>query len=78
MEVFVFHEQAQKMYIPSYDLAVDEPGLGKNERALQYLEQALIERGPWLPFMSLNPLISSLYGNPGFQEIVRKVKQPKP
>jgi hypothetical protein len=51
--------------------------LGKNEQALQYLEQAFKERGPWMPFLSMDPIFSSLYGNPRFQELVRKVEQTK-
>ena len=67
-------KQAQNNYVPSYELAIVELGLGKNEQALHYLEQAFTERGPWMPFLSMNPLFSSLKEDKRFQELVRKIE----
>jgi len=60
-------ERAKQNYVSSQDIAVISLALGKKDQALEYLERAFLERGPWMPFLSLNPLFSSLYDHPRFQ-----------
>jgi serine/threonine-protein kinase len=70
----VLLDRAEREYVPPYDLAVVSLGLGKTERTLEYLEQAYNERGPWMPFLNLNPLFNSLSGHPKFQALLRKME----
>jgi serine/threonine-protein kinase len=67
--------QAKSKYIPAYDLAVMEIGLGDIPKAMLSLEQAYKNHEPWMPFTRMNPLFSSVYGNKQFQEIVEKIKK---
>lgn len=69
--------QSKAKYVPSYDLAVVSLGLGEDQKALQYLEQAYSDREPWMPFIEMNPLFGSLKNNPQFQELVMKIEKPK-
>jgi TolB-like protein/Flp pilus assembly protein TadD len=66
--------KGQSEYVPAYDFAVLALGLGETEQAMQYLEQAYTNREPWMPFIGMNPLFTSLFGNSHFQELVRRIK----
>jgi serine/threonine protein kinase/tetratricopeptide (TPR) repeat protein len=66
--------KAKQGYVPAYDLAVISLGLGKQDRALGYLQRAYEERGPWMPFIEVNPIFDSLRSDPSFVEITRKIK----
>lgn len=70
-------KMAQTKYVSEQDLALISLGVGKKEKALQYLEQAYIERCPWMPFLGMNPLFRSLNGNPEFQALLHKLEFPK-
>lgn len=65
---------SQTKYVSAEDLATIALGLGKNEQSLQYLEQAYQERSPWLPFLSMNPIFSSLKENVKFQALLKKLE----
>ncbi len=65
---------SQTKYVSAEDLATIALGLGKHEQSLQYLEQAYKERSPWLPFLSMNPIFSSLKENVKFQALLKKLE----
>ncbi len=67
---------AQTKYVSAQDLALISLGVGKKEKALQYLEQAYIEKCPWMPFLGMNPFYRSLNGNPEFQVLLNKLEFP--
>ena len=67
--------QAKSRYIPSYDLAVIEIGLGDIPKAMAYLEQAYKNHEPWMPFIWMNPLFSSVFGNAQFKDIVERIRK---
>ncbi|MFB3091330.1 MAG: tetratricopeptide repeat protein, partial [Gammaproteobacteria bacterium] len=69
-------ERAKQNYVSSQDIAVISLALGKKDQALEYLERAFLERGPWMPFLSLNPLFSSLYDHPRFQSLLIEMGLP--
>ena len=67
--------QMKNKYVPAYDMAVISLGLGEKQEALQYLEQAYMEREPWMPFIGVNPLFGSLKVDHQFQELVMKIEK---
>jgi serine/threonine-protein kinase len=69
-------EKAKHKYVLPQDLAIISLGLGKKDQALVHLEQAYDERGPWMPFIGLDPLFGTLNGHPRFQALLRKVGLP--
>ena len=69
-------KMAQTKYVSEQDLALISLGVGKKEKALQYLNQAYIEKCPWMPFLRMNPFFRSLNGNPEFQTLLHKLEFP--
>jgi Flp pilus assembly protein TadD len=69
-------ENAKRKFVSAQDLAVISLALGKKGQALEYLEQAYNERCPWMPFLSLNPLLNSLKSDPQFTALTEKVGFP--
>ncbi len=47
--------------------------LGERESALEELEQALEERGVWMLFLNVDPLLDALRDEPRFQALLRQV-----
>ncbi len=66
-------QQSNTSYVPSYDLATVSVGMGNKEESIKFLEQAYINREPWMPFIGMNPLFNSLRENPQFQALVEKI-----
>ena len=69
-------KMAQTKYVSEQDLALISLGLGKKDKALQYLEQAYIEKCPWMPFLGMSPFFRSLNENPEFQTLLHKLEFP--
>ncbi|UCH66452.1 MAG: protein kinase [Ignavibacterium sp.] len=65
--------RAESIYTPPPDLAIVSLGLGKKGLALDYLEHAYQERGPWMPFLNIGPLFESLHGHPRFEALVEQI-----
>ena len=49
-------------------------GLGRTDRALSALEQALEERDPSLMWITVDPRVDGLRKDPRFESIIRKLK----
>jgi tetratricopeptide (TPR) repeat protein len=60
-------------WIPNYDLAVVEAGLGNHEDALAWLQEALREKEPWMAFLALDPRMSPLRSHPKFTAFTRRI-----
>ena len=69
-------KMSQTKYVSEQNLALISLGVGKKDKALQYLEQAYIEKCPYMPFLGMNSLFSSLKDNPEFQSLLRKLEFP--
>jgi serine/threonine protein kinase/tetratricopeptide (TPR) repeat protein len=67
---------AEQKYVASYFLAGIHIGLGENDRAIECLEQAYKEHSHWLIYLHIDPGIDGLRGNPGFQDLLRRVGLP--
>jgi serine/threonine-protein kinase len=60
-------------YVSPYDMALVHCGLGNDEEAIYYLEQALDQRNPWLLLIGVEPMWDRMRGTPGFDDVVRAV-----
>ena len=63
--------RARSGYVSPVAFATILIGLGENERALDWLERAYEERRGWLAYLSVNPVLDTLRGNPRFEAMVR-------
>lgn len=60
-------------YLPPYQLAMSELGLGDVEAALALLERAVHERDPNALCLLVDPAFDSLHGQPRFAALLRQV-----
>jgi len=65
--------RAAGSWVPNYDLALIEAGLGNRNEALTLLQEALREREPAVVFLSLDPRMSSLRTTPKYTGLVRRI-----
>ncbi|HEY5776275.1 MAG TPA: tetratricopeptide repeat protein [Xanthomonadales bacterium] len=63
-------------YAPPLLIAYVYEGLGKNEDALHWLEQAVIERDGWLVNINVFPRFESLRDEPRFKDILLRIGLP--
>jgi TolB-like protein/DNA-binding SARP family transcriptional activator/Tfp pilus assembly protein PilF len=60
-------------YVPAYEIAAVHEARGDAAAALDWLERARGERSHSMVFLSVDPRLASLRGNPAFEELVRRV-----
>lgn len=73
MQSVLESRRASAAWVSNYDRALIRAGLGETEHALVLLQAALQEREPWMVYLSLDPRMVSLRGNPRFGEFLRRV-----
>jgi tetratricopeptide (TPR) repeat protein len=66
------NEQAQRQYVPPFDIAVVHIGLGDNDRAFEWLEKMYVDRSYMLTWLRY-PVFDSLRSDPRFTELMKKV-----
>ena len=66
-------ERSQTEYISPYLIASASVSMGDEEKALDYLERALEQRDPNLPYIHSVPRWRVLYGQPRFDAVFRAV-----
>ena len=69
--------QSKKQYVSPYYFAVVYVGLGENEKAMEWLEKAFVDRSNGLVFMKVEPELDSLRSNPRFLALQQRVKLPE-
>jgi tetratricopeptide (TPR) repeat protein len=57
---------SRRGYVSPMVRAVAHLGLGDREAALRLIEEAVANRDPWTAFMSVDPLLGELRGDPRF------------
>lgn len=60
-------------YVSPYFIAVVYAGLGEKESAFDFLERALQERQPYLVLLDVEPVFSSIRGDPRFQALLQRI-----
>jgi tetratricopeptide (TPR) repeat protein len=68
-------EKVQRDYVSPVALATVCIGLGMNERALDWAEQAYEDRRGWLAYFNVNPLLDPLRGEPRFNALIARVNR---
>ena len=69
-------ESPNRGYVAPVLIAHVYEGLGKTEDAINWLEEALVERDGWLTLLNAYPRFESLRGDTRFQEILDRVGLP--
>lgn len=60
-----------------YQFALIYAALGDKEEAIKWLEQIHQERSSWQPFLEVEPELESLRQEPGFQDLLRRIRPTK-
>jgi TolB-like protein/DNA-binding winged helix-turn-helix (wHTH) protein/tetratricopeptide (TPR) repeat protein len=70
-------QRAKKENVSPYAFAVVHLGMGHNDQALSYLEEAYQQRDAWLITLKVSPELDPLRSNPRFQALVRRMNFPR-
>ena len=65
--------RAERPYFRAWVYARRYAAAGLADSAMTLLEQAFRDREAWMPFLHRDPLFRKLYGDPRFQDLVRRV-----
>jgi serine/threonine-protein kinase len=65
-----------RMYVPSYDIALVCAGLGWKDQALGYLSQAYQERSGWITYLNVDPRLDPLRKDRRFVDLLQRVRFP--
>ena len=60
-------------YVAAASFVIVYLGLGENERAFAWLDEAYKERSNMLPFVKVHPLFDPLRGDPRFADLLHRV-----
>jgi Flp pilus assembly protein TadD len=64
---------SKRSYVPAYNLAEVQVGVGNNEQALAMLEKAYADRSMLLTFLTCDPEFDSLHSTSRFRKLVRHI-----
>jgi serine/threonine-protein kinase len=67
--------QRERDYVSPVALATLHLGLGQHDRALDWAEKAYDERRGWLAYLTVNPLLDPVRGEPRFEALVARMPQ---
>ncbi len=65
--------QAKTGYVPAYDRAMVQLGLGEVDRAFEELNLALNERSSWMAYLAVEPRLDALRADARFAQLLRRV-----
>jgi tetratricopeptide (TPR) repeat protein len=66
--------ESKRQYISPFYVALVYVGLGENEKAMDWLEQAYADRSNGLVFLRVDPQLDPLRSNPRFKELLAKMR----
>ena len=69
-------EQSVRRYVPAFPIALIWIGLGKIDRAFEWLEKALEERSRWMVTLNVDPKLDAVRADPRFPDLVRRIGLP--
>ncbi|MDQ1640559.1 MAG: eukaryotic-like serine/threonine-protein kinase [Pyrinomonadaceae bacterium] len=68
---------AKEKYVSPYDFSLIYLSLGRKQEAITQLNKAYDERSGWLIYLNVEPMFDSLRSEPGFTDLVRRLKFPQ-
>lgn len=71
-------QSASQGYVPPYDMAVANAGLGDWDAFFAWLEKAYAERSDALLYLAVDPMFAELHDDPRFTALVRRIGLPAP
>lgn len=66
-------ERSNQKYIPPIYIAGIYIGLGDNDRAFKWLEEAYKDRSEWMIYLNIEPMFDPIRNDPRFSELVKRV-----
>ncbi len=66
--------RSRRSYVPSSAPALIDLGLGRDEEALDRLEQSVEQRDPLLPWIKVMPAFDRLHAHPRFQRVLLRLR----
>jgi TolB-like protein/DNA-binding winged helix-turn-helix (wHTH) protein len=70
-------EVSSRSYVPKYGVALAHIALGEHEQAFAWLEKAVEDRSPNLPWLKVDPRVDPLRSDPRFQDLLRRMNFPE-
>ena len=70
-------KQAERQYVPAFNIALVYAGLGENDAAFEWLDRAFAERSSWLVSLNVEPMLDSPRPDSRFQAILQRVGLPE-
>ena len=67
-------EQASRLYVSPYEIAVIHAALDENERAFDCLEQACDDHSVWLSWLEVDPRLDTLRADVRFHNLLARVR----
>lgn len=67
-----------RRYIPAYEFAIINVGLGDEDQAVEFIGKAFEERSPWLMMLPLEPRLAHLKSHPRFDWLLSSLNLPDP
>jgi hypothetical protein len=69
-------EMSKKTYVPAYDIAVVQMGLGDKDQTLAWLSKAYEERSGFLVYIRCDRRFDGLRSDPRFEGLLQRVGLP--
>ena len=70
-------EESARRYVQSFAFALVHIGLGEKEKAFEWLEKEIDDRGQPASFFSVTPELDELRGEPQFKEMLKRLNLPE-
>ncbi len=70
-------KRSNEQYVPPYIFAVVYNGLGKSDKALDYLEKGFTEKDVRMVFLKVEPMWNNLRNEPRFIDLMKRMKLDK-
>ena len=70
-------EESARRYVQSFAFALVHIGLGEKEKAFEWLEKEIDDRGQPASFFSVTPELDELRGEPRFKEMLKRLNLPE-
>jgi serine/threonine protein kinase/class 3 adenylate cyclase len=65
------------LYVSPFEVGLVQLALGNTNLALDKLEEAYIQRSPWMPYLTVEPRLKPLRGQRRFEALVKKLQLPE-